>query len=470
MKKQVNKIFICLLLVLACLCGALLGTTNNFIRAVSNATKYTNVLYDLQTDDDFDATDYVVDMQDYSLKVIQIAESSDKELFVYVYQPCSPNIDLQATSINISKGIDANLSYINYTLTLLNSNGVFYKYRVDDFRLETTATRYYDISSIFREWNAQYDESLQNDNAINEVSFDVGKQYRVSEDNEITTYDCLETETVLITDKFVDSFRYWDGWYVIMHEKVDRHFVAFSTDYDIDKLYEVDLIFTTKDYLATNIELLPFDLWSWEVSRTYEDAVEHSITLDYTQRYDMSAHGIFGHSYDWDRIETSSDFLERNNNISQDTIDNVSNKQYVLSFYETYWVKYETAVSQVIGTDVFDISIMRLKFEVDGVVYNLGVVDNKQSGNNVPSNYDQHLLEIFNHSDNWYEKFIKILIGLFLFIAILVLAAPILPKVFSFFVWLFKGIWQIISAPFKAIKRKKTKKVAAKHETSKNQK
>ena len=454
MNKQIKKVIICLMLVISCLCGALIGLANNTIYAVSNATKYTNVLYDLQTDEDFDASEYEVDNEDYSLKVIQITESTDKELFVYVYQPCSPNRSLQARSINISKGIDENLNYRNYNLTLLNSNGVFYKYKVNNFEIENTAIRYYDISSIYRRWYEEYDESPQNDNTISEIAFEVGKRYIVNTENDIVTYNCLETETVLITDKFIDSFRYWYGWYVVAYEKVDRHFVAFSTNYDIDKLYEVDLIFTTKDYSAYNVNILPFDFLSWEISRTYDDAIEHSITLNYTQKSDLSAHGIFGNAYSWDRIEKSSDFLAENTDISDITKNNVLNKQYVLSFYETYWAESFTAgISSVAGTEVYDLSILRLKFETNGVVYNLGVVDNKQSGDNIASNYNQYIFGLSFNS-------LKSIFAIILLIIILIILAPFLPHIISFVAWLFKGLWQVISAPFKAIKKnkKKTKK------------
>lgn len=451
MKKQINKILCCLLLVFACVVSALININTNFVFAVSNASEYSNVLNDLKTDDDFDVNDYQKNLNDYSLKVIQIAESVNSELFVYVYQPCSPNIDLQATSINISKGIDENLSYTNYKLKLVNFSGTLYKYKVDDFILKTTETRYYDISSIFRKWNADYDESTQNDNTISEVSFGVGKRYIVQTKNGNVTYNCLKKDTVLITDKFVDSFRYWYGWYVVAYEKVDRHFVAFSTDYDIDKLYEVDLIFTTRDYSAYNVNILPIDLLSWEVSRTYETAVEHNITLTYTQKSDLSAHGIFGSAYSWDRIETSSDFLATNTDISDTTKDNVRNKQFVLSFYETYWAETFTAgISSVAGTEVYDLSLLRLKFETNGVVYNLGVVDNKQSSDNIPSNYNQY---IFGLTANG----LKAILGVILLIIILILLAPFLPAIFSFIIWLFKGIWQVITAPFKAIKKNKQK-------------
>lgn len=453
MKKQVNKILCCLLLVFACVVSALINKDINSVFAVSNATKYTNVLYDLQTDEDFDASDYVVDNDDYSLQVIQIAESNDKDLFIYVYQPCSPNKYLNATSINISQESDENLHFINYALTLLNSNGVFYKYKVNNFRFENTETRYYNISSIFRRFIAGLDEDTGNDNTISEIAFDVGKKYIANTVDGVVSYYCTEIATVLITDKFLDSFRYWNGYFIFAYEKVDRHFVAFSTDYDIDKLYEVDLLFTTKDYSAYNINILPIDLLSWEVSRTYESPVEHYLTLHYTQKSDVGAHGIFGHSYEWNRIETVDDFLSENSsNMNETTISNVSNKQFVLSFYETYWAESVTmGVSSVAGTEVYDLSILRLKFEVDGVVYNLGAIDNKQSSDNIPSNKNQHIFGLTTNG-------LKAILGIILFIIILILLAPFMPQIVNFVVWLFTGIWHIISAPFKAIKKNKNKK------------
>ena len=48
---------------------------------------YSDVLDDLSKDESFSTTNYPFDSDDYSLSLIQIAESEDGELFVYVYQP-----------------------------------------------------------------------------------------------------------------------------------------------------------------------------------------------------------------------------------------------------------------------------------------------------------------------------------------------------------------------------------------------
>lgn len=51
-----------------------------------------------------------------------------------------------------------------------------------------------------------------------------------------------------------------------------------------------------------------------------------------------------------------------------------------MRFYETErrtTGDYKT--KQIINSEIADVSILRLKFETDGITYNLGVVDNKQS-------------------------------------------------------------------------------------------
>ena len=51
--------------------------------AHAEGKEYTGVLEDLQKDESFSESYYPVVADDYSLQMVQIAESSDKELFVY---------------------------------------------------------------------------------------------------------------------------------------------------------------------------------------------------------------------------------------------------------------------------------------------------------------------------------------------------------------------------------------------------
>ena len=132
----------------------------------SAASSYSSVLEDLQKDSNFNVAEYPAGGKDYLLQVIQVAESSDKELFVYVYQPYGK---LTASSISISKTMGDDYRPIKYPLSLLNHSGVFYKYIVDKFELETEAERYYNISQIWCNYDRQIDGE-QTDGQIGRAS------------------------------------------------------------------------------------------------------------------------------------------------------------------------------------------------------------------------------------------------------------------------------------------------------------
>ena len=89
---------------------------------------YSNVLDDLKKDSSFNPSNYPTKSNDYSLQIIQLAESVNKELFVYVYQPSGDKV--KASSVNISTTINDNISYHNYKLELLNFDGTLFKYKV----------------------------------------------------------------------------------------------------------------------------------------------------------------------------------------------------------------------------------------------------------------------------------------------------------------------------------------------------
>ena len=175
---------------------------------------------------------------------------------------------------------------------------------------------------------------------------------------------------------------------------------------------------------------------------------------------------MFAGTYKWDRIETVEQFIAENdltqNVYSGAVIDvNVANKitdegkaalqskKWVLRFAETsYSLGGGYGSTYSFSTLVGDVTILRLKFETDGVTYNLGVIDNKQSGSDKPINEEKIQSEI-NNRGLW------IIIAIILIVA-LILLAPLLPTIISFIgkliVWIFKGLWWLISAPFRLIK------------------
>ena len=130
-----------------------------------NEKTASGVLEDLSKDASFNATNYPSNAKDYSLSVMQLAESTDKELFIYVYQPSGDKV--RASSINISTTINDEISFFNYPLELLNFEGTLFKYKVTNFEVKKDPVRYYAISSIYRPFDAGIGDKKSGNNTIN---------------------------------------------------------------------------------------------------------------------------------------------------------------------------------------------------------------------------------------------------------------------------------------------------------------
>ena len=240
MNRKINKSVFTYVLLFFCVFSFFFSIPTFCAYAEEKEIQYSNVLDDLKSDETFKAEDYPQIADDYSLKVIQIAESVNNELFVYVYQPSGNTKGILATSINIST-TNLKKDYLNYNLSLIGSEDVFYKYIVNDITLKQDDIRYYEISSIYRSFDDSIDTDTkdENGNTISEVAYAVGKQYVVSGTGENITYVCYDLDYVQVTDKYVGFVRY-DGKYNFWgtNYNCDSHFVAFSTDKQIDKLFE----------------------------------------------------------------------------------------------------------------------------------------------------------------------------------------------------------------------------------------
>ncbi len=398
-------------------------------------TEYSNVLDDLQKDENFSIDNYPIISDNYSLQVIQIAESEDKELFIYVYQPSAIKY---ATSINISKGIDNNLDFNNYTLTYINSSGALQKYKVDDLTVEQNSVRYYVISSIFRKFIDGVDELPEENtgNTISECSYKVGQEWTCMTVDGKVYYAYITTDTINIVDKYIGFIRYESGFFLDPNA-CDSQYVAFSTDKPIDKL------------LSAKVEYITVPMLNENINGEYSDPI--SINLNYTDVASVSSGAVFVKKYSWERIQSSNEFVE-SVDLKEEIEDAVKSKDWVLRFTET-----EFTISPLVGavltywTKVENITILELTFENDGITYNLGVVDNKQTGDNKPDN------------ENWLDKLISSIVGIVVTIAIIaviaILAPSVLPLIFKVivmvikyiclgFCYFLKGLWWLIKKPF----------------------
>ena len=405
-------------------------------------SKYTNVLDDLEKDDSFNASDYPAKANDYSLQVIQIAESVNGELFVYVYQPSDSTKELTATTIRFATpvaGIDS--EWWDYDLELLSTEGVFDKYIVEDFKVKSDSVRYYDITAIHRKFDETIDDKADEnyEQAINEVVYEVAQQWTAISVNGVVSYSMLATEVIKITDKIVVYLRYPDG-YSLAPTSCDSHFVAFSTDRKIEKLYEADVSYVWTSYEQTTAAGIGTNKG---VTGGPETA---KVSLNVEDTGENDGDGLFGKKYTWNRIESVSNFIANESedlNLSNADLSDLQGKQWILRFIDTEYVNSPFANNYKSWTEISEVTILRLKFETDGVVYNLGVIDNKQTGSKDP------FAEADTELDDAMEKFdfIIAIIALLLFLAVLVpLLTPIIGLVidvvsipFSFIGSLFKG-------------------------------
>ena len=461
MRSILNRIAV----LIVTLCVFLTGAQSFSAVAAENENEKTasGVIEDLGKDASFNAANYPSNAKNYSLQIIQLAESADKELFVYVYQPSGDKVN--ASSINISTTINDDISFFNYSLELLNFEETLFKYKVMNFEVKKDLVRYYAISSIYRPFDADIGDEKSGNNTINEVNYAVNKQYCFGEINGKPYVNCIDIETIVVTDKFVGFVRYPDGWkFFTGVGACDSHFVAFNTDKKIDKLFEADVYYTTQkasyDFFT---EDSPFNI------KFGDSKTDNYAYLKYTDKVERTGGGFFAGTYKWDRIQSVDDFVKTedrttvyygavlnskvSSKLTDEALNDLKGKKWVLRFTETSYDKsprsgmgaatYYHAETTMVG----NVTILRLKFETDGITYNLGVIDNKQTGSTEPSNSTDIKVE-----PNATGKGI---IYLILFVLLLVLLAPLLPYVLNAVIFIVSLPIKLVSEIIKLIKSSK---------------
>lgn len=441
------------------ICAVITTAAQTPLVARAESITYSGVMEDLKKDTSFKPENYPTKADDYSLQIIQLAESSNKELFVYVYQPSGKAKNFKASSINISTTINDSISYLNYKLELLNSSGVFYKYKVKGLTVKDESVRYYAISSIYRPFDESIDKQASGGNTVTEVNYAVNKQYCFGEINGKPYVNCVDIETIVVTDKFVGFVRYPDGFKLYVGA-CDSHFVAFNTNKPMDKLLEADVYYTTQEYSSS---------WAAFVgeNETFGEKADKYAYLKYTDKVEHTGGGLFAGTYKWDRIQTVDDFIKNedreqifsgavidvkiSSKLTDAALTELKGKKWVLRFTETDYTLWSgQGTYGTFSTIVGDVTILRLKFETDGITYNLGVIDNKQSGSKDPSNETDIDISL--------NKRGKMILYLLMLILLIILLAPILPYVLQAIVWIISLPFKGISAAVKSAKRRRAEK------------
>lgn len=452
----------------------LLGVGAQIARA--DASAYTNVLDDLRADESFTAADYSVNYKDNSIKVIQIAESTDGELFIYTYQPTGQYRDLKASSINIARKPDnsLNLKFENYALTFLNSAGVFFKYKVENFEIETTPIRYYNISNILRPFEYLLD-TVPDVGSISEVPYAVGQLWTVYEESKGNVrYGMAASEVIEITKKYVGFVDLFDGvdlnGTTITGTHTMRNFVAFSTDKPIDRLIQVELQYSLSDCSS---EICCNGLCTYHglkevYNRERGEAVpQKPVTISADEKDSNIQHGGIlgnwaGNSYTWKKIQTTADFLAEESNkdyklTNSDGVKDITGTQWVLNFYKDVQIGTGSVLPweghlKWTYKSVTDVIILRLMFETDGETYSLGVVDSKMTGDDKPLNsYEKEPIP-------WW---VWAIVGVVGFIVLLIIVYIFCPPLWRCFKAICIGIGKVIAAPFRAISNRRKANAAA---------
>jgi len=464
-KSGIIIIVVAFMLVLSLFAGQ--GATSAF----ADTSNGSSVIKDLSADPNFNFADYPEKSDDYSIQVIQIAESKQGNLFLYAYQPCQNTFPLVATEINmsLSESVDGTESY---GLKQVSTWGVFAKYLVEGVTVSSDNVRYYNITSIFRDWIKDIDKATGNDNTDISKYFRVAKLFKAETINENIKYSCKAVDVVEIKSPYVDylSFGVVPEWGYIFNvvNWTDLHYVAFSTDKKIDTLKEADVTYTTQSYHFTGKN---------NEGYTYgEKSKPQYITLTGDEEF-----GVDGYKkYTWKSIMRTEDFI-KTAELSSATKKEVEKCEFVLMFLKTSFKEQEKwSIMQghykiADGTKVSDVSILRLKFETDGITYNLGALMDKLEGDDVAGNKPDSvgfwryiwncIVKLFKGEASFIESVVAVIA---LFIAFMVLPAliiilsvffpafrvavkTILKGVWTGIKYLFIGLWYVISAPVRLI-------------------
>lgn len=428
--------------------------------AYAETPNSTNVLSDLQKDPNFKIEDYRDKSDDHSIKVIQIAESTAKELLIYTYQPCQRTLRLTATSVNMSLSEKVTGTNI-YNLELVSEEGVFCKYKVKDLKVSNEAYRYYNITSIYRTWINGVDSSSGNDNTINEIAYEVGRLYKASTIDGKVTYSYEKMETIEIVNPYVGFLHYSNGFKLYL-SACHSHFIAFDTNKQIDELMEADV-----SYESQNV------IHRLGIGGGYEygESLPKVAYLKGGDKGETPADGLFSKKYEWERIEKTEDFIE-NEDLTTEAENELKKTKWVLRFVETPYIYNSGSTDREEYTKISNETILRLKFRTGIKIYDLGVVSNKITGDNVPDNNNTNELDplgwLWRKICELAEKlgipvWLLLLMILLPFIGIILtilsIIFPVVRQALKFVLkvivkvieWILKALIWIIELPFKAI-------------------
>lgn len=435
------------------------------------ATATSNVLDDLKKDENFNPDNYSsmtldtfnlvntdkIETNDVScVNVIQIAETDEKKLYIYTYEPLKGNIKLFFNKVSIFTDFVKNPKDINpilFDLKLLSSDGVFSKYEVVDYTVSSELYRYYNIVSIYRSKNINLDGS----STSLEIAEGIGQQWCCYYYNDELIYEMESFKTVEIKPNLSGSIRFQNGFSlkkIVYDISLDAHILAFDiVGYDPDKIYDATVVYDYNIYQRKT-----FDLFGKEFIELEEETLVKSYN-DKTKKISdediltFSGKGLWAKEYSCERIMTGFkyiSFLEDNDcDVSSEYLEKIKASQWVFSFTEVPVISvmedylFNSVTYQIYRHSygkLSNVGLLQIHFMQGGKTYNLGVVGNRIESSGNLGTIDGIDYEKMNDSFND----IFMIIGLILLLVVLVAAAPLLKYIID-------GLVFIIKIPFKII-------------------
>ncbi|MBE6645024.1 MAG: hypothetical protein E7612_06575 [Ruminococcaceae bacterium] len=447
--KRFLTFFLCLALMITI--GGEFFSALGIKASAAEAVTYSNVLDDLSKDSSFNPADYPAKADDYSLQVIQIAEGTNGELFVYVYQPSENTSGIVATKVLMSNtGTNDGLDF--YDLDLVSAEGVFYKYLIKGLTRKEEYTRKYLIISIFRPWNDDYGDSTQEGTIGSEKAYPVELifTYETSIDGTITISAEYTEDIITVIDECAGEI-YYDNATPSGQTGYLSHYYAFSTNKPIDSIYKayIDFDYDYHYYLHTGGLSQPTKI-DEQRSESVEITKDEIINLPSGSFWFV----FWGkYSYDYPRINSTKDFLaQEGTDLTDQSKNAISQQQWIFRYYESdYNSSYLSTSTMEEWSHVTDIRMFRLIYEYNGQIYDVGVVadvvgeDNVSDGSGKPT-------YIWEGWKKDFEDVMKFLMIIAIFLLFSFLSGPlgfILKIIYEGVTFLLSLVLKILLFPFK---------------------
>ena len=437
---------------------------NVFIKAAKQISAVSSdPLEDFTNCPEFNASDYPENLYDFSLSVYQIAESTDDNLYIYVYRPSGSTQDYEAKYINMCVN-DPSLrspSYKLYDLKLVENSGVFDKYLVKGFKVSNDSYRYYNIAAIYRLYDSNVDSSYETVDYTRCKGYPVAQTWCAYYEGGALKYEMAKLDIVEIDITATGIIRYSEG-FKLYTDKCDSHYVAFNVEnYNVDMIYDADITYSISNYAIT------FDLSTGQ-SYTSPLGVEGPFneTLSSSDTGSNEGKGL-AKKYIWNRISTVDEFISevensQNDGFSEAELTGLADAEFVFRFTETDYERSTGLGSTVTKYSVTDnFGILRLHFLSEGQTYNLGCVsdlvgtDNIPEGEVTPGDNIQNIVEeAFEEAGEDYLGLILIIGGIIILICIAIFFRPVFNTIIKGIVEIFSFLWGIITMPFEALSSK----------------